>query len=170
MTIKKMKKTKQSFRQKKTMKTSKYCTGIVTLFALTINSVALADLNPMGDLEITMEVVDETSESTADIVNRIELPAQLRERARQYEQARTREENGERPEDVIGDGREMAQEMENYREEVHEQHKEQQADALSDVREQSQSMRGSRELIEDAREQQADHIDDVRKKNQQNRR
>lgn len=104
------------------MKTLKYYTGAsLALFALTVSNAGWAyadDVNKnMDDLEITMEVVDESIESTEDVVNKIELPVLTRDRVMKLEQVRNRDENSKRPEDVVDKGREMKQEIQNHRKE-----------------------------------------------------
>ncbi len=144
------------------MKAFKYFTAAsVVLLGISVTNTGFAFNQDIGDLEITMEVVGESSRSASDIVNKIELPSRVQERARNFEQVRDTNENGD-PEGDVDQAREMIREMQMHQEEVQEQ----QTDSLNDVGEITQDMRGSRELVEDAREQGVEALDDIRQKNQ----
>lgn len=157
-----------------TMRTLKFLTGLAAaLFALTIYSAASAEhmipaveimqisqgensrSNPillalndnMDDLEITMELMDESSDNSAAIVNRIQLPFHLQERELANKQSRNREENVKRPEFISDTSHEIQEQAREVREnngmieDVREQVKEQQSDTINDIHEQAQEIR-----------------------------
>ena len=89
----------------------------------------------MGELEITMEVIDEDTDSVADVTNTIELPDQIRERA----QDRDRLHDDHQKMEGI---QERIQEMHQQRHEMHNEIKEQQKETLQQMKEQTQSHGG----------------------------
>ena len=173
------------------MRTLKLLTGsAAALFVLTIYSAATAEhmipavgimqtsqggnspsspillaLNDnMGDLEITMELMDESSDNSADIVNRIQLPFHLRERKMANEQHRKREKNVKRPEFIFSTGPEIREQAREVRED-----NEMIEDLHEQVKEQTREIRENNEMIEDVREQvkeqQSTAVEEIREQN-----
>ena len=84
----------------------------------------------LGELEITMEVIDENVDTVDDVTNTIELPAQIRERIQDRSRLQDDQANLEGAQHQI-------REMHQYRNEMHNEIKEQQAETIQNMKEQS---------------------------------
>ncbi|MCB2183746.1 MAG: hypothetical protein KQH63_17055 [Desulfobulbaceae bacterium] len=114
----------------------------------------LLALNDLGDLEITMELMDESSADADAIVNKIQLPVQLQKRKMVNEQKRQREKINS-SDDILDKG---------YQ--IREQIKEHRSDSVNNINEQTQEIREQNNSIEEvreqAKEQQSEVIEDFR--------
>ena len=90
----------------------------------------------MGELEITMEVIDENVDSVDDVTNTIELPARIRERTQDRTLLQDDQANMEGVQNKV-------QEMHQYRNEMHNEIKEQQAETIQNMKEHSQGQGGN---------------------------
>ena len=84
----------------------------------------------LGELEITMEVIDENVDSVGDVTNTIELPSQIMERTQNRDRLQDDQANLEGAQNQI-------REMHQYRNEMHNEIKEQQAETIQNMKEQS---------------------------------
>jgi hypothetical protein len=84
-----------------------------------------------GELEITMEVIDENVDSVDDVTNTLQLPDQIKDRTQGRDRLHDDQESQEDVQNKI-------QEMHQYRNEMHNEIKEQQAETIQNMKEQSQ--------------------------------
>lgn len=84
----------------------------------------------LGELEITMKIIDENVGDADEVTNTIELPAQIRERVKDRSRLQDDQANLEGAQNQI-------REMHQYRNEMHSEIKEQQAETIQNMKEQS---------------------------------